>query len=165
MWRHRFLGDDETCADIAELATECERRQHILAVRDAPGQNQRAVIELPDFIDQRDGVQRPRVAPGARRNQNQPVDTGLDRFARMLGIRDVMQNGRAVLMDPFDDFARCVQRSDVERHLMLGADFEIPLPARIRGMNDQVDAIRRYDLARVRLTVGVQTVADFLEPD
>ena len=153
-----FLRGDEAGADVGEIRPHGLRRQDGLAIGDRTGQRDRAVVELADFTDQREGAEGSGMAASPGTDQDQAVDTGLQRLFGMAHADHVVEDLAAVGMHVRHDLGRCRQAGNDQRHLMLHTQRHVVLQPLVGRVDDLIDGERRG------IRVGCQLALDAGQP-
>ena len=105
----------------------------------APDRSKRAVEPGADFLDEREGRERSRMAAGAGRNRDQPVGALADGGIGMAVVDDVMQHDAAIGMDRRIDLRHGAERGDDDRHLVFDAEHQVVFEPLVGLVDDLVD--------------------------
>ena len=141
--RHAFVGSDEFCAHIGEIAAELLRRAQGVAVADAARQHQWPIKEGPHGAHKHEGIEPAGLAACAGRQQHQPVGARGNRTLGMADRGDIGKHQRAGLMQRSDHWRRRSDRGDHHLRPVPQQHRQILLQPRIGAMHDQIHTDRR----------------------
>ena len=89
------------------------------------------------------------VATGAGADSDNAIHSGFCRLAGVFLIGDIVEHQPAIAVHGFHHLAGCAQRRNHNRYLMLYAQLQIRLPARVGAVHHQVHGIGRGCRARL----------------
>ncbi|QTK79752.1 hypothetical protein AT6N2_C2096 [Agrobacterium tumefaciens] len=159
-----FLRGDEGGADIGHVSAHGLRRQNGAAIGDRPCQQKRAVEPLTDFLNEREGRKRARMAAGAGRNCDQPVRTLAYGRAGMTIIDHVMQHDATIGMHGGVNLRHGAQGRDNHWHFVFHAQSKIMFQPTIGHVHDLVHRKGRCRAFGIGAIMRVQLLGDHRQP-
>ncbi len=140
--RVTFCCADKSRTEVGQIRTEQLRGENLMAVVQTSCKQECLVEELTDLGNQRKRAPGAGMPASTGRNGNEPVDTGFSGFLGMASRGHVVKHQTAIAVHRVDQFLHRAEAGDNDRHLMLHADVQIRLKARVAVVNNQVHRIR-----------------------
>ena len=162
--RQRFLGGDETRADVRQLAAHGLGRENTGAIGNRPRQHQRPTMNAPQFIHQRERIEIARVPARTAAHRDQTIDPGLQRFFRVTHFNHVVKHHAAVRVHARRQCRRRRQRGDDNGHLVREHDLHVMVEALVRFVQNEVNRERRHFFGGIVARVLCKLGLDAHEP-
>ena len=160
-----FMAHQPARAHVGQVRAHRLGRQYVFAAADRAGQDDNAVVPLPQLAQQCERRKRTGMTAGARTHQNQAVDPCLNRLLRVTHVDHVRQHDAAIGMHRVEHFLRRrAQAGDPHRHLMFDADADVVCEAVVGLVHDLVHRERRHPGCRIGSLESRQFRLDFHQP-
>ncbi|QYU70903.1 isoleucine--tRNA ligase [Leptolyngbya sp. 15MV] len=160
----RLLGRDEGAADIGEVGPQGLRGEDRVPVRDRARQRDQPVEPLADFLHQREGRLRARMATGTGGHGDEAGRALVDRLPGEPVVDHVVEGDAAPVGHRLEHLLARAERGDDHRHLPLLAHGHVLIEAGVRLVDDLVDREGRGGAIGIGAVVRGQFLGDAVQP-